>query len=234
MVLGKLKFGKGNAKLGNNVYTFDLPAGWTCPFAKTCLSKVVDGKVVDGPHTQFRCYAASIEALRKQVCQNHWRNLQILLTSPNMRYEIDECIPVKASKIRLHSSGDFFSLKYMRAWRDVAKSNPHIMFYAYTKAIPFWLRLGELPRNFVLTASLGGTHDLLIKKHKLRYCKVVFSLEEAEKSKLKIDHDDSLACNWKVKRFALLLHGIQPANSKASLAKVRLGSVGWTGYGRSK
>ena len=31
-----LKLGSGNAKLENDVAIFDLPASFTCPFAKDC------------------------------------------------------------------------------------------------------------------------------------------------------------------------------------------------------
>ena len=35
-----LKIGIGNAKLTNDIAIFDLPAGWSCSFAKDCAEKV--------------------------------------------------------------------------------------------------------------------------------------------------------------------------------------------------
>ena len=62
----KLKFAKGNAKLGKNTVIFNLPAGATCPGALLCLSRAnrKTGKLTDGPKNQFRCYAASTENLK--------------------------------------------------------------------------------------------------------------------------------------------------------------------------
>ncbi len=62
-MLNLLKFGEPNAKLkkmtkklGVKLITFTLPAGWTCPGAKDCLSRAdrVTGKVTDGADTEFR------------------------------------------------------------------------------------------------------------------------------------------------------------------------------------
>ena len=57
-----LKFGNPNSKLkkltkklGLTLKTFTLPAGWTCPGAKDCLSRADKntGKVTDGKDTEF-------------------------------------------------------------------------------------------------------------------------------------------------------------------------------------
>jgi hypothetical protein len=138
------------------------------------------------------------------------------------------------NKVRLHESGDFFSQEYFDAWINVARYRPNTLFYAYTKALPFWLnRMNAVNTlsNFVLTASYGGTHDHLIAQHKLRFAKVVYSIQEAEELGLEIDHDDSLA-SANGKSFALLLHGVQHTNSEASKAVSELRKVGWYGYGK--
>jgi len=138
--------------------------------------------------------------------------------------------------IRIHVSGDFFNQNYFDAWIEVAKRYPTRLFYAYTKALPFWVkRIHNIPQNLVLTASYGGTHDFLIKKHNLRSATVVESVEEAKKLRLKIDHDDSLAME-KGKSFALLVHGSQPAGTTWAKAWHRLKKLGMGGYGlhRSK
>ncbi len=58
-----LKFGNGNSKLAEGIFTFSLPAGHFCPFANECKSKASrkDGTITDGPNTTFRCFAASNE-----------------------------------------------------------------------------------------------------------------------------------------------------------------------------
>ena len=115
-----------------------------------------------------------------------------------------------------------FSHKYFMAWIKVAERNPTVLFYAYTKSLTYWVRSRNLvPGNLVLTASYGGRDDHLIAEHGLRSAKVVFSVAEAEKLGLEIDHDDSHACDpTKANQdFALLIHGVQPKGSKAAEVK---------------
>ena len=57
-----------------NVYSFSLPAGWSCPQAKICLSKAdkITGKITDGKDTTIRCYAASDEAKSPNARKARW------------------------------------------------------------------------------------------------------------------------------------------------------------------
>jgi len=224
-----LSFGKNNSKLQyNGLYTFSLSAGYTCPGAKDCLAKVqrVDGKskVIRGACSKFTCFAASDEARYTAVYESRKRNFELLRQkeAPEMQELIQISLPKNAKIIRIHVSGDFFNQNYFDAWLAVAAQNKHILFYAYTKSLHLWVnRLGLIPNNFVLTASKGGVFDTLIEKHNLRTAEVVFHPEEAEAKGLEIDHDDSHAMN-NGPSFALLLHGAQAANSKASKALKRM------------
>lgn len=225
-----LKFGRGNAKLGKEIFTFSLPSGFTCPNALECLSKAnrTTGKIQDGKHTQFRCFSASQEAIFPNVRQQRWDNFESLkgLTSDQMTSLIFLSIPAKATKIRIHVGGDFFSQAYFDAWVNVANRMSKIIFYAYTKSLPYWTaRLGSIPSNLILTASRGGRKDSLIDQYGLREARVVFSVEEAESLGLEIDHNDSHAYN-NGPSFALLIHGTQPKGSKAGKAKQALNGVG--------
>lgn len=248
-----LKFGKGNAKLGKKVHTFSLPAGYSCPFAHECLSKVkiVNGKrkVVDGPHTKHRCYAASLEALYPTVYKLVRHNMEALVKAQNEggKDALIELIAASLPKdvqnfkpdtyVRVHTDGDFFSQLYFDAWMAIAAIYPNTLFYAYTKSLRYWLdyrkRVGgrqrDMPRNFVLTASYGGRDDRLIKKHRLRSALVVHSVEQAESLGLEIDHDDSHAMK-QGGDFALLIHGTQPAGTEAAKALKKLNGLG--SYGR--
>ena len=231
------RYVKGNAKL-KGTHIFNIPAGYTCPCAKECLSRAhpVTGKITDGPHTQVRCFSASTESLRKDARKLRWANLTSLhhKTTLEMADLLSSALPKKAKRVRIHEGGDFFSLAYFDAWLEVANRNPHVLFYAYTKSIPFWLaRLDKLPSNIRLTASLGGTHDDLAIKHNLKTAYVAFSEEAANIRGLEIDHDDSLAYGPNEKSFALLIHGTQPAGSEASKARSLLRKKsGFTGYSR--
>jgi hypothetical protein len=131
---------------------------------------------------------------------------------------INNSLPKKATMIRAHVSGDFFNQTYFNAWMKVAMLNPEKLFYAYTKSIKYWLNRQDLiPENFKLTASFGGKLDNLIGENNLKAAKVIYSKQEAEDLGLFIDKDDSLAYGSD-NSFALLIHGIQKAGSKASKA----------------
>jgi len=210
-----LKFQQGNAKLGKNIYTFSLPAGHSCPFANDCLSKAdkLTGKLTDGPNTQFRCFAASAEAVYPNVRLARWHNFDLL-----KKLSTNEAsnLPKKANIVRVHVSGDFFNESYFLAWLQVAKLRPNVLFYAYTKSLVYWVNyIKEIPNNLVLNASEGGKLDAQILEHGLKFAKVVYSPEEAEKLGLSIDHTDEAAYKTK-ESFALLIHGQQPKGSKAS------------------
>jgi hypothetical protein len=231
-----LKFNRGNAKLGNNIYTFSLPAGYSCPGALECLSRAGrhGGGLQDGLETKFRCFAASDEAQYKNTRNQRWFNFDLLKgkTSEQMTTLIEASLPKKAMLIRIHVSGDFFNQHYFDAWVAVARNNPSRTFYAYTKSLHFWLaRKDEIPENLALNASRGGTHDWLIDTYQFKSATVVFSEKEAEEKGLKIDHDDSLAYHSE-DSFALLIHGTQPAGSLASKALSALRKLGWTGYNK--
>ena len=239
-----LKFSNGNAKL-DGISILSLPAGHACPFAKECHSRTVivpknpcGFGIQDFPTTKFRCFAATDEAKYPPTRNARWFNFLALKsqkTKEGIISLIEKSLPSNPfAPIRIHVSGDFFSQLYFDAWLEVAKNNPSKIFYAYTKALPFWVkRLNSIPSNFRLTASKGGTHDRLIEKHKLRSAIVVFSVEEAIKLGLEIDHDDSHAYG-SGGNFALLLHGTQPAGTIAAKAWSALKHLGIGGYSTQK
>jgi hypothetical protein len=112
------------------VYEWNLPAGHTCPFAKDC-KVTVDAETGKFTRTGqvFRCYAASAErypAVRKQ----RWDNF------------ITACrrgiaIPDKATHVRIHGSGDFYSQSYFDYWLELCKENPNVLFWAFTKSVRY-------------------------------------------------------------------------------------------------
>ena len=230
-----LKFSFTNAKLAKGIASLSLPSGFSCPFAKDCLSKAnrETGKITDGPTTEFRCFSASQEAAYKNVRLARWHNFDLLKGKnvSEMASLIQEALPM-VQMIRIHVGGDFFSQAYFDAWSAVAKANPLMVFYAYTKSVKFWIaRLGSLPDNFILTASRGTKDDHLIDQFNLRCAEVVFSEQEAIDKGLEIDHDDSHAYR-NGPSFALLIHGTQPKGSKAAKAKSALKGKGSRGGGK--
>jgi hypothetical protein len=238
-----------NAKI--DYWQLNLPAGYTCPHADKCLAKAdkVTGKIKERKkgHDEFRCYAASQEALYPKLRSSRHNNFDLLLSkrTPEAMVHliinsIDAILPRSARIFRIHSDGDFYNQNYFDAWLEVARHYPDIHFYAYTKSLPFWVnRFKEIPKNFDLTASFGGTRDDLIDKYNLKFAAVVFSEEEAanyilspywqkklgREKGLVIDHDDSNAFHHH-SPFALLLHGIQQKGSHAAEKYKALGGQG--------
>lgn len=204
-----LKFTKGNSYLPKGTWTFNLPSGWSCPYAMGCLAMAdrYTGKIRKGEKQEYPCYSATAErypAVRKQV----WENFDALKGKKHdeMVRAILEAIPAKATRIRIHGGGDFFNQTYFDAWLDVIRKRPSIKFWAFTKSIPFWVaRVGEIPSNFSLTGSYGGRHDFLIEQLNLRFAKVVSSPEEADMMGLELDMNDRLAME-RGRSFALLLN----------------------------
>lgn len=237
--MDKLSFGEGNAKLAKTIATFSLPSGWTCPGADKCLSKSdrITGKLTDGPGACFRCFSAMCEARATSVRNSRWRNFELLKaagTVQGMADLIQNSLPWGTTYVRIHVAGDFFSESYFKAWLNVAINSPAIIFYAYTKSLPFWVRhLNSIPPNFRLTASKGGKFDSLIQQYELVSAEVVFSTEEARWKGLEIDHDDSLAIAAN-KKYSLLLHGGQAKGTPAGDAwnQIRRTVGGYSRNGR--
>jgi len=236
-----LKFSKANAKIEalkqvdelkpyltdkRKVYSFDLLSGYSCPFAKQCLSKAVQDengkrKIQDGIDTEFRCFSASQEVQYTNVYNLRKHNFDLLRRTTSKDILLMDSLPKDAGIVRIHVAGDFFSPAYMQAWWLTASENPNTLFYAYTKSLRYWINVvNEMPilDNLVLTASYGGREDYLIDEHNLRFSKVVYSEQEAHDLNLAIDHDDSHAAipSLRNQSFALMLHGTQPKGSTAA------------------
>ena len=225
-----LKMSKKNKKLKKTLI-FDISAGRSCPMASECHSYAVmnnNGKltVKDGDNTIFRCYAASQEAQYKNVYNARKYNLDLILESLKGEYgfyrtyelindSIQKHKTRNINKVRIHSSGDFFNGEYLRCWFAVARLNPLMKFYCYSKSLHLFGTNVSIPENFFLTASMGGLRDDLIHKgYFKRWAIVVNSEAEAIKKGIehmgkpyKIDKDDS-SC-FKPDPFALLIHGTQ-------------------------
>ena len=203
--------GTGNTKLKNTakhfdikIFNFSIPAGndkasgkITCPFAGSCLKL---------------CYA------KKGMYR--FGNVERALTK---RYEAskeadfvqrinDELSKVKKGKqiyVRIHDSGDFYSPSYFAKWLEIARLNPSIRFYAYTKSHSFIRGNFNLPDNFDLIFSLGSTRDELINQDTERHSKIFKTADEmqaagySDSSYLDINATKWVTANHKI---GLLIH----------------------------
>jgi hypothetical protein len=176
-----LKVSTRNTKLmalqaftGQAVVSIDLPAGWSCPSADICLAKSnrTTGVITRGKRAKFLCYASKAEAMYKNTRNARWYNFDILrnLTVDGMAEVIMASLPKTTKIVRVHSSGDFFNVKYFQAWVKVAESMPDIIFFGYTKVLPYVI--ASKPNNFVLQYSNGGVYDTEAKAMNVPTCYV--------------------------------------------------------------
>ena len=239
---GELFFSPPNGKLrladiqdGLKTYSFDLPAGRSCPQALTCKSHVAlkngVSKIVDGHSCKVRCYAASLEAVYPAVRIRHSKNFDAVRHhlrrggSNELANAIMQAIPATCTRIRIHSSGDFFNEKYLKSWITVARKRPDIIVYCYSKSVKWCIDLKKQidnTPNLIITLSYGGKQDDLIEASGYKTATVVFSEESAKKLGLPIDSTDGLASNRAVRATALLIHGTQPKGSVAGKAVAQL------------
>lgn len=212
-------------KLKMKVRSFDLLAGYSCPFAlkcRACAVPVNGTRVVkDSKTAEFRCYSASQEAIYPETFAMRYRNLKILRDCNNSTQKICEMLlkkfPIGPVALRLHVSGDFFSRAYYRAWCEVGwkliEEQRPVTIYGYTKALAY-LYVEPPPPNMRFTLSRGGTQDGMIsylKRRGFHECVVVHSEEEAAERGLPLEcGDDTMAYNAE-QDFAIVVHGMQPA-----------------------
>lgn len=226
-------FSLGNTKLihcGNSykirVASFDLPAGHTCPMASLCHSRAIvyeTGKAFLVDYGTFRCYAASTEVLWKNVRNVRWSNLELSKSDNFVSFITAEINRLGLTSIRIHSSGDFYNSTYMQNWIEIARLNPDVEFWGYTKQATFMRILNAEP-NMFFVYSFGGLLDNYAVKKNLPACYVVTKPEQAVELGIDISctplHKSNDYEYIKAgKSFALLIHGMQKAGIKKRVVK---------------
>jgi len=203
-----------NSKLakitGVKTYNWGIPAyraanGFkTCPNAAACA---------------IGCYAKSGAYLFSNVAKVFEKRLEFALSANFVSEMNAELKRRKVKRLRIHDSGDFFSLEYLNRWLEIIKANPETEFYAYTKMITM-LRSVTLPKNFRVIFSYGGTQDKLIKTDTERHSRV-FETDAALQAAGYADasKDDSIALGANP-RIGLVYHG-NKAYSNTNWAKVK-------------
>lgn len=163
-----LKWSVRNKKLmelasesGKKVIAFNLPSGHTCPAAKKCLcfADRITGKLTKGADCEFTCYGAMIECMFPNTRRAVWHNYDLLRgnSAESMAELIIKSMPNRTGIVRIHSEGDFFNRVYFKAWQYVAAELTNIMFFGYTKVLPYVI--ADKSHNFTLQYSWGGMFD---------------------------------------------------------------------------
>jgi len=185
------------------ILNFSLPAYKTqnnkmvCPFAKDCVKY---------------CYAQ----------KGNYR-FPSVKKGLNNRYELskkEEFVTImnanilleRPTHVRIHDSGDFYSVDYLNKWVEIAKANKEVIFYAYTKSIPFFKRSKEmdttflLPKNLIIIFSEGSKKDNLINTTKDRHSRIFKDINEMIKQGYINASDNDLNAITNNKKVGLLLH----------------------------
>lgn len=203
--------GTGNGKLqktakefGVKIFNFSIPAGndkftgkITCPFAGSCL------KICYAKKGMYR-FGNVERALSKRYEATKDSNFVERISNELSKVKKDKQI-----YIRVHDSGDFYSPAYFAKWLEIARLNPSVRFYAYTKSHSFIRGNFELPENFDLIYSLGSTKDELINQDTERHSKIFQSSEEMENAGYTdSSYLDIVATKWitENKKIGLLIH----------------------------
>jgi hypothetical protein len=154
---------KKTSKLNDKrVYNFGIPAQSTCLWAGECKAF---------------CYASKGAYSWSNVKPAFERRLETTKSNDFIPMMIGEILSKKASHIRIHDSGDFYSREYLHKWFKIMESLPHVEFYAYSKSLPLFVN-ERLPKNFTLIKSQGGKRDDLINPSTDRHARIFKS--EAE------------------------------------------------------
>ena len=135
-----------------HIVTFSLPAVVTCPGADKCL---IGGY----------CHAGNFNynSVKNKYVQN-------FKASESDSFVDMICDELKnkwtySAYVRIHPTGDFYNMNYFKKWVEIARRNPDIGFYAYTKSINIvaeYVKSHELPRNMTITYSYGSKYDDMI------------------------------------------------------------------------
>lgn len=119
--------------------TWSLPCKICCPYATEMCKN--------------RCFAKKNENFKNVINSRH-RNLEetkketfVSDMIEHLKYHLSR---KKASNkkiiVRIHASGDFYNLEYLKKWIDISnyfKGNENILFQAYTKSMPILIEYIE-------------------------------------------------------------------------------------------
>ena len=194
------------ANPGTRFLNFNMPALKTCPMAGKCK--------------EF-CYATQGHYVFPAVkaCQEWHYELTKLdsfvdLMDDEVKWNQKNCIKRKKQLyVRIHDSGDFYSIGYARKWIEIANRNPDVVFYAYTKCVSMFHQLednGELPKNFHTVKSEGGKEDDLIRDTDVKAI-VVNDVSEITGEMKDATGNDMIAMSAKI--VALPYHGSRKWNN---------------------
>ncbi|MBN2052578.1 hypothetical protein JW756_03680 [Candidatus Woesearchaeota archaeon] len=168
---------KGNAKMGSEVYIFNLPPKKTCTPTAWCLY---------GRNGKPACYALRNRYVFPSVISALEERHALSLQEDFVERMSEEIKRKKAIFFRFHSAGDFYSEEYARKVIEISKSCPNTLFRTTTRRrdlTDVLQELNSLP-NFIVRESLDNerpkpvmglpftalSHMDIVKKEKTYRC----------------------------------------------------------------
>ena len=157
-----ISLSKGNSKLGNNIYNFNLLPGASIISTKDLgpLTNVIGTCQNCGENCEHDCYAVRDTRRHHNVCiPAQAKNTVIMRENLSLMFSQlkSRVIKEKVQILRYHSSGEIESYEYLLQMVKLAKELPQVKFYFYTKRFDFLERyLKEhtaFPDNLVCNVS---------------------------------------------------------------------------------
>lgn len=207
---GKMKKSSQN---GTVLVAWTLPAFQTETGERTCPNA---GQCAVG------CYARSGTFRFKSSVVAHNEKYELSKTDTfvsEMVEEINRWLKKRNTKrliVRIHDSGDFYSVSYWNKWREIMlafQNETCVSFYAYTKQVSMFqneTKAGTVPANFRLIFSQGGKQDSLIQIETERHARVFETLSQLEAAGY-VDgsQDDTVAALGDSLKIGLIYHGVK-------------------------
>ena len=174
MIKAACKFNKnGNIKLGTTGYSFSKLAGNT--------EFTIEGEKIVGSCGRHcaGCWTEAIKAGRRPACYvaksyrhpsvkiGHARNTKMFRQDIEKAFEIlNKTIDRAKNKpvfVRINQSGELETVKEFLSWCDMARKNPDIKFWLYTKAfdiVSFALDRNLVPDNMTILFSIWHEYGI--------------------------------------------------------------------------
>ena len=136
--------GRGNHKLGPNIFSWSLPPILSCPGRSSLCQSV--------------CYGLRAHFTLPAIGIRLRANLQHAMASDFPERVCRQLRRLWAQVVRVHVVGDFFTPEYAEAWIKIARRCEQVEFFAYTRSwrcaelLPLLLDLESL-QNFQVFAS---------------------------------------------------------------------------------
>jgi len=199
-----------NSKIKNSqnsefkrIFNFTIPAlktddGFmTCPNASACA---------------VGCYARERAYSWPKVKAKHHLNFVATQSDGFIDAMSLEVKLNRADLVRIHDAGDFYSPEYLEKWIAIAKQNPSVIFYAYSKMVDMLKKrklFADFPQNFKVIFSLGGKEDSKINQESDRHSRVFPTLDALlAAGYTDTSRDDTLAIGGNPK-IGLVYHGLK-------------------------